>query len=128
MRENDLQSKFGKWAKNWAGGASVFELKITKTNLLRFDAVSEHQINCLVSASSSSGFHYKISDSGMGHKPFDSVHFRNMNAFVVIQYYKPRKKEFIMIDIERFIKEKEKSSRKSLTEDRAKEIGVVHNF
>lgn len=108
-------------------GSFAFELKITKTNSLPFNAVAEHQEVWLHNAKHDQAC-FKIPDVGMMQKPFDMFCLGNSPAFVVIMYYKPCQKEFIMIDIDDWLKEKEASQRKSLTEVRAKEIGKVYSL
>ena len=81
--------------------------------------------------------YHKISDSpifgGMKsrftkQKPFDCLVLTGL-AFVCIMFYKPRKKkEFIAIDIDVWNEEVKTSIRKSLTEERAKEIGIVNQI
>jgi len=100
-----------------------------------FTQVAEHQIEALTQAKQGNLYH-KITDSpvswGMNtkmrftaKKPFDCMNIYKAEAYIVIVYYKPRKKkEFIFIDVDDFIKEQENSDRKSLTEERAKLISI----
>lgn len=124
MVEADFQTKFSRWAKYNLPCSTACELKIVKGNSLPFTAVQEHQIRNLKLVKHG-GFGYKIPDAGYGQKPFDFFTLRG-DAFVVVMFYKRGQKEFIMIDVDVFEKENAVSKRRSLTEERAKEIGVIN--
>lgn len=120
-READFATKFSRWAKhNWDEPA-YFEFKVSRTSSLPFDEVSEKQYSNLQIKK----FYHKFSDFDRMGTPFDAVMFRG-KGYVVIQYYRPANKEFFVIPIDIFLKEKETSDRKSLTEDRAREIGSTY--
>lgn len=112
--------------------SEVWELKYTKGNSIPFDAVKEHQIDALLAAKWN-GLYHKLTDPpifpGMqtrfnAKRPFDCMFIKMVDAYVVLWYFKPRKpKVFIKIDIETFLAEKHKSTRKSLTEEAALQIG-----
>jgi len=132
MKEKQLQVILTNYLKdNPPNKTAVYELKICKSNAMPFDQVKEHQVEALLQAKHGNLYH-KISDSPIfaGHKtrftkpkPFDCLNIYKAEAYVVICYYKLRqKKEFLFIDIDDFVKEKEISSRKSLTEERAKQL------
>lgn len=125
MKEKNFQSRFSKWLKYRYQGTACFELKITKTSSIPFNDVKEHQLNALLNAKHNH-IEFKIPDDSIGQKPFDCFRLEKVPSYVVIQYYRHGQDEFIMIDIDDFIKEIEISPRKSLTEDRAKEIGTVY--
>ncbi len=74
-------------------------------------------------------FVMKIPDAGF-QNPFDSFVLSNVPAYIVIQYeaQSRNQKEFFMIDIDVWCNEKNVSVRRSLTLDRAREIGVTHNL
>jgi penicillin-binding protein-related factor A (putative recombinase) len=127
MREKDFQTKFNHWLTNRFVGSGAFELKLTHEKSLPFSAVQEHQIHALNMAKYKS-LVYKISDSGIGTKPFDCFKLQGVPAFVVVMYYKRGQKDFFMIDIDAFMTEMHTSERKSLTEDRAKKIGQVYTL
>jgi len=125
FKEKDFQRLFSKWLKHRFGGSGAFELKITQGGrALPFSAVQDHQKEALFNAHIRS-IVYKIDDSGIGQKPFDCFKLDKVPAYVVVMYYQRGCKHFYMIDIETWIREKKNSHRKSLTEDRAKEIGKV---
>ena len=132
MKEADIQRVFGKMIKAQPPAhTAVYELKLCKKKSIPFDALQDHQRSALWSANRSYYYH-KINDMPIfrGHKtrfanlkPFDCFFLRGVEAYVVILFYKPRKpKEFIFINIKRWEWERLGSSRKSLTEKRAKEI------
>lgn len=112
--------------------SEVWELKFTKQRSIRFDAVQDHQIEGLLEAKKH-GLYHKISDQPWGYnpkfrftskKPFDCLFVKDVNSYVLLWFYKPRQpKVFIKIDIDTFIRERDNSDRKSLTEERAMEIG-----
>lgn len=119
-REAQFATKFSHWAKaNWPVETkpAYFEYKVSRTSSLPFSEVSEKQyFNLQIKK-----FYFKFSDYDRIGTPFDAVFFCG-KGYVVIQYYRPRNKEFFIIPIDIFIKEKDSSKRKSLTEDRAREL------
>lgn len=130
MKEADFQRIFTKWVREHHDGINaVWELKLEKGSSFAFGKVADHQIDGLRTAKHKGIFH-KISDAPFGHsgfrfhrpKPFDCL-FVKCDAFIVICFYKPRRvKEMHWIDVDRFVKERDASDRKSLTEERAREI------
>jgi penicillin-binding protein-related factor A (putative recombinase) len=125
MREKDFQTRFNSWLTNRFVGSGAFELKLTHEKSLPFSAVQEHQIHALEMAKYKS-LVYKISDSGIGTKPFDCFKLQGVPAFVVVMYYKRGQKDFYMIDIDAFMTEMHTSERKSLTPERAGKIGTKY--
>ena len=124
-KEKDFQIMFGKWLQHRWSWTGVFELKLARGKSLAFSAVQEHQERALLMVSFS-GIYYKIPDDTYSQKPFDCFYIKNAEAYVVVMFYHRGQKEFIMIKIQDWMKEKENSDRKSLTEERAKEIGQVY--
>lgn len=137
MKEKDMQRLFGAYLKQNVKelrirNTYVFELKICKGTSLPFNAVQDHQIEGLLAANSGLGLYHKISDSpifpGMktrytSPKPFDCLYIAQAEAFVVLFFYKPRKpKVAILIPIAVWLYEREISTRKSITEERARLI------
>lgn len=119
--ESDFQTKFTRWAKYHVKTPAAFELKLSKTSSISFDQVAPHQIAALLSVKHNF-LAYKIPDTGLGAKPFDFFVLSG-SAYIVVMFYKRGQKEFFMIDVDAFILERDGSSRKSLTEDRARAIG-----
>ena len=98
MNERTIQTAFSK--KNKVDGC--FELKLSKTGSIRFDAVKPHQIQALLAVSSDKGLSHKITDqpwlpnrpnSFQLKKPFDYFFLKNIPAYIVICFYVPRKKK-----------------------------------
>ncbi len=119
MKEKNFQTQFGKWIKaNPMTG--VFELKSARGNSLPFSAVVPHQIEGLWHAKHEK-IYMKLPDVGY-QMPFDCFCVKGVPAYVVIRY---ESGAWYMIDIDRFIEERDSSARKSLTEERARIICTV---
>lgn len=134
MIEKNLQSIFGAWAREFPPRATTaWELKLEKGTSIAFNRVAEHQVEALTRAKRD-GLYHKISDSPVSWmkstpmrfgkpKPFDCLYVIGAEAYVVVVFYKPRKKkEAMFIDIDQWVEESKSSTRKSLTEARAREI------
>ena len=124
-QEQKAQTQFNHYVKEvflkTNSGGFAFELKHSRgKDYISFSEIKEHQINAL-SAVTGSGLVYKLSDSSLGQKPFDSIAFKNCQAFLVCFY----PKSFELIPINNFIFEMERSKRKSLTYERAKAISTI---
>lgn len=134
MVESDMQTLFRKHLeKHPPDEPEIYELKICKDNKpLPFDRLLPHQREALLGAQGAGYFH-KLTDppvyAGMKTRfnktrPFDCMYLVNVNAYVIVWWYEPRQtKVFIKIPILKFVEEKELSTRKSLTQQRALEIG-----
>ena len=119
-RESQFALKFSHWAKhNWPADLkpAYFEYKVARTSSLPFSEVSDKQYANLQIKK----FYHKFSDFDRMGTPMDSIMFCG-KGYVVIQYYRPRNKEFFILPIEIFLKEKDSLNRKSLTEERAREL------
>lgn len=126
MKEKDFQTKFTRWLHYRYEGCGAFELKITHEKSLPFRALQDHQAAALV-AVKHGGIEYKIPDDTIGSKPFDC--FRLVGpAFVIVMFYKHGCRTFYAIDIDDWLREVNVSTRKSLIETRAAEIGTTHQF
>lgn len=134
MKEKNLQSILGKYLKeNPQNKNVVYELKMCKNKRMPFKQVADHQIENLQQAKNGNLYH-KIADQTFGRagqfghtlkKPWDCMNIYKAEAYIVICYYKPRqKKEFLLIDVDDFVKEMDRSNMKSLKEDRAREIAI----
>lgn len=117
-READFQTQFNRYLRE-TKMIGAFELKQTKTYLLPFSALKEHQEHGLLAAQIN-GFVWKLSDADPREKPFDCISTGTIPAYVVIKY----PKLFAIIKIEAFIKERNESVLKSLPRERAKEIAT----
>lgn len=130
--ERDFQKLFKTWVESNKDILSntAFELKFCKNRKpLPFSAVQDHQLVALQEVKNIGKFH-KIADQPfipgrMAYtfkKPFDCF-FLKGEAYVVILFYEPYEDKIMYwIDVDVFINEMNTSTRKSLTEDRAKEI------
>ena len=94
-----------------------YELKQTTTESFPFDHFEPQQIPSLLAAQAS-GYHWKHSDADMRLKPCDGSIIPPQVGYIVIKY----PKAFVMISVNNFIHERDKSKRKSLTYERAIEI------
>lgn len=126
MKEKTFQTKFNKFSKYVLKRCAVFELKITETDTISFNAVHDHQEVSLQLAKHDI-ICYKIPDDTIGYRPFDSFCMSGQPAYVVIMFNAPSSK-FVMIDIDDWLNEKTKSTRRSLTFARACEIGELRSF
>lgn len=106
----------------------MYELKATKKDYLSFRAVAKHQYYALTAASSGVA-HYKIPDEGVSQKPFDGFQLIGVDAYIGIMFNtNKQKKDFYLIDIETFKDTRQSADRKSLTEEKAAEIGEKHTL
>lgn len=121
FQEKDFQTIFNKWCKHFINSTAVFELKITRGGSLSFDSVKDHQSSALYAAVKNKVV-WKIPDAGY-QNPFDSFVITGASAFVVIMFH-AKHDNFYIIPIEKWLHEADNSSRKSITEEKAKEIGV----
>jgi len=127
-QEKDFQSEHNKWLKYNFKGSGAFELKITKGPSIAFKMLKEHQLHSLWAVKHGS-LVFKIPDLGF-QNPYDSFKMSGLPAFVVVLFYKGpgKKREFVMIDVDMWAREEKKSMRKSLTEERAREIGKSYTL
>jgi hypothetical protein len=124
--EKHFQTDFSRWLKIIFRETGAFELKLTKTDYLSFDAVKEHQEQALFHVKHSI-LPYKIPDDAYSQKPFDCFCLANQKAFVVIMF-NGKSGIFYMIDIDSWLTEKQNSKRRSLTEERAGQIGKRYDL
>jgi penicillin-binding protein-related factor A (putative recombinase) len=125
MTEADFQSIFTKWAKKHVHASTAYELKICKEKSLPYRNIEEHQTASLYMAKHQTLFH-KISDMGVGYKPFDCFALSGAEAYIVIMFYKPGHRRYCYaIDIDEWIEYECQSKRKSITEAEAKAIGTT---
>jgi len=122
-REQIFTTKFQRWLKHrWIGEPNAyFEIKVSRGLSLPFSDVKDHQVSNLLLKR----VIHKFSDGLRFGTLFDVIMCAG-KGYVVIQYHRPQNKEFFVIEIGAFLLEKKTSSRKSLTEDRAGEIGTSY--
>lgn len=126
MLERDFQIKFGRWVKYRFQTTGAFELKLIKKPSMPYSVIEPHQLANLEMVKHGC-LHFKIPDSGW-QNPFDSFQICNGVAYLVVMFYQRGVNHFYMIDIDILLKEIEISTRKSLTEARAAEIGKRCEF
>lgn len=123
--EKDFQTDFNTWLKYRFKQTGAYELKVTKGGSLPFKRLAPHQELALRKAKSSMVV-YKIPDVGYDQKPFDCFALCGVPSFVVVMYQTlEQRKEFYMIDIDTWVKEKETSGKPSVSRERAGEIGTL---
>ena len=127
-REAKMQTVFKHYLQSdkYTGPSAAFELKRTLTDSLSFSEVEDHQEDSL-DASLNQALYFKIPDDSIGAKPFDCFYLTNTLAYVVIGYGK-RLKSFVFIPINAWKQEKKTSKRRSLTYERALQIGHEVTF
>ena len=123
-REQKFTNRFLKWAKYNKLSSFAFEAKVATGKSISFSAIKSHQIASLLMAKQI--FCYKISDEDRRIKPCDGFCLSKADGFVVIYFHKRGNKEFFVLDIDKFLYEKENSARKSLTEKRCAKIGLTN--
>lgn len=126
MIEKSYYASITKYYLRTAPDTVVWEAKFTRGNTLNFNCLPPHQEEALLQ--SERAFGYKIPDAGLAKKPFDGfVVVRGTVLFIAI-YFLPRATEIYEMPIRTFLKEKYESGKKSLTKERAKEIGKLINL
>lgn len=119
-KEANFTLKFRHWLKTQKFQSAAFELKQTQDDYIPFSDIQDHQINGLLAAKSRNGILFKLPDDSRGIKPFDLFYLQMSEAYVVIKY----PKFFCVIDIDDFLRERNESKRKSLTDIQAREIAL----
>jgi hypothetical protein len=119
-REANFGKQFRAWMRSQDLPSAAFELKQTTSNSIAFNALQEHQEFALLASKSPTGLLYKAPDDSRGVKPFDFFYLKESLAFVVVRY----PKGFVVIAIEDWIDERNRSERKSLTYERAVDIST----
>lgn len=103
----------------------VWEAKFTRTKRINFNSLANHQEASLLQAERY--FAHKLADVGIALKPFDGFILYKASVFFIAIYFKPGEPEIYEIPIRDFLKEKYTSKEKSLSKERAKEIGkLIH--
>ena len=119
-KEKSYYKSIGEYYERTANNTTVWEVKRTTKNSLPFSSLMDHQERYLIKATER--YSYKISDVGIAKKPFDGTTYIGAYAYVVIVFGSLNVYE---IPIHKFIREKYTSKRKSLTEERAGQIGQL---
>lgn len=114
-----------KWLAVNKLNTAAIEVKVTADNSLPYKAVKPHQLRALRHAKKK--FLFKPADN-TGHRlPCDIIHIADGEGWVLVQFNTDRRgnKEFVMIDVDRFIAKMKRSKRKSITREEAYKIGLV---
>lgn len=126
-REANFGSLFRHWlmANTYARPSAAYELKQTRTDRIRWDAVKEHQIDALFAAKSPSvddkGLLYKAPDDSRGMKPFDFFYLHGVEAYVVIRF----PEFFCLIDVETWVYAAGISNESSCTGEEARRMATT---
>lgn len=119
MKEKDFSITFNHWLKAKHRQTGAFELKLARGVSLPYSAVVPHQIEALLNAKHGVLVH-KIVDCGY-QNPFDTYCLSGVSAYVVIKF----SGGIYLIDIDDFVRTRDSSSRKSITEDEANLICAI---
>ena len=121
-REAAFNSLFNRWLRvEWTQSEpAAFELKRTIKESLPFSALAEHQKQSLCNVEDA-GLIYKIPDDSISYKPFDCFYLKG-RGYVVVSFG-AKIDEFFIIPIMVWVHEEKTSKRRSLTRERAREIG-----
>ena len=116
MTESSYYHSLGSYYLNHSDYEAI-EIKFTRTNRLSFSCLPAHQEEALLKQ-----WYYKIPDVGVQRKPLDIV-LKRKECPIIVVYYSPRHTEIYEIPIRTFLKEKYEGTEKSLSKERAGEIG-----
>ena len=97
----------------------TIETKQTTTDSIAFSEIKQAQIDWGMAIKSDKGVLMRVQAVAEGMP--DYIWCRNMPAYFAIKY----PKHFYIIDVETFALERDRSKRKSLTEDRARAIAII---
>lgn len=119
-KETSSSILFRHWLRANPQYTCSHEMKDTRgKNYLAFSEVKQDQIDYAEAIESDHGVWIRVV-AIQGGEP-DYIYMRNQPAYVVIKY----PKAFYVIRVKDFVKERDSSSRRSLTEERAKEIATT---
>lgn len=119
MKEKDFSITFRHWLKANPQITASYEIKDTRgKDSFPFAELKQAQIDYALAISSTKGVLLRVQAVSEGMP--DYLYMRGEPSFIVIKY----PKSFSIISIGTFLLEKERSKRKSLTEQRAKEISI----
>lgn len=127
MTEKDYYAKLTRYYERKAlatGNSCVWDAKFTRTNLIAFSCLASHQEEQMLRAQQRA-FGYKIPDAGQAQKPFDGFVLTGAIAVLPIIFYRERKTMIYEVPVNNFVYERERSIRKSLTEERAEAISTT---
>ena len=124
-KETNLTADFSKWLRKSKDAhilhypfAIEYKCKHGKEKLDFKRDFQPQQIPSLLKVLTGCLYH-KISDQGIGTKPFDAINLCFFPAFIGVMWYKPRMPKILYLIDPRDIKDKEK-----IYEEEAKEIAI----
>lgn len=86
-QEAGKTANINKWLAAVVQQSAPWEIKHTKgKKMFALKDLEEHQKNYLLAATTKKGCTWKIPDTGYGYNPFDSFHYKNTEAYVVIVF------------------------------------------
>lgn len=121
MIESSYYADLTKYYERTTTCSVAWESKFSRNHRIPFSDLPAHQEKFLLKAEESYGF--KIPDNGRGQKPFDGFVLHKAISLFIAIYFLPRQTEIYEIPIRVFLNEKYTSIEKSLTKQRASEIG-----
>ena len=125
-KERDFQTDFSKWMAEHMTASAAVELKVTPDGSLPFNAVQPHQVQALLKARHDK-LVYKIPDDSMvrAQRPFDCFILNSAHAYIGIMFHAKNRaqKTFYLIDIDDWVEAEKLADRKSITEEKAGQIG-----
>lgn len=119
--EATQHTKIEAWVRHFlkTHAACKVELKHSRgKSTFPFSEVPQHQLDDLEAFNSGCPFVHKFDDSGYRKKPVDIIGVAGGHSFIAIRYIK----HVYIISYDVFTFERRKSARKSISEERAKEI------
>lgn len=118
-RESKASILFRHYIKKNKMYTCALEMKQTTTNSIPFSCVTQAQIDWGMAIKSKEGVMLRVQAVAEGMP--DYIYLREEPAYLVVKF-----PDFMcVIDIETFAMERERSKRKSLTQDRARAISII---
>lgn len=117
-KEAEFGIKLRAWMEKEKRFSCAIETKYTPGNSIRFSCVEPKQLVYGMAMKSDKGVMVRI--QGSNGEP-DYMWCRNMPAYIGIKY----PDGFVLIDVETFIMERDRSKEKSLSWQRARDIAIV---
>lgn len=119
QKESKFAIRFRHWIKANPRFTCAVETKQTTTDSIPFSSVTPAQLDFGMAIKSDKGV--LIRTQAVAEGTPDYIYMRNEPAYIVIGF----PKVFVIIDVETFMLERDRSKRKSLTASRAVEIAIV---
>lgn len=120
-QEKDIYPPLRRWLKKYWPYTGAYEVKLARGKSLPFTALAKHQERAL-NIIKHGRFSHKLPDDTIGYKPSDIISLCEEGAYVVVFFQKSKKG--YLIDIDEWRRERERSERKSITEERCEKIRI----